>query len=141
MKNLNKSNREESGSTFIHKSTQEMETIFRDQDKNPNSEFKRSAIQNQNKKDIDMISEEVLTNNQWNHDQNKINLMGINYCNRELMVKYEYMVDEAWAPFGDVEIHSIEIDNIDITPLLELHFEDIEEIVLENIKEDYEQSR
>lgn len=61
----------------------------------------------------------------------KLNLMGINYCNRELMVKYEYMVDEAWAPFGDVEIHSIEIDNIDITPLLELHFEDIEEIVLD----------
>ena len=44
------------------------------------------------------------------------------------------MVDEAWAPFGDVEIHSIEIDNIDITPLLELHFEDIEEIVLEKHK-------
>jgi hypothetical protein len=61
----------------------------------------------------------------------KLNLMGINYCNRELVVKYEYMVDEAWAPFGDVEIHSIEIDNIDITPLLELHLEDIEEIVLD----------
>ena len=48
------------------------------------------------------------------------------------------MVDETWAPFGDVEIKIIEINLI--TPLLELHFEDIE-IVLENIKEDYEQSR
>lgn len=67
--------------------------------------------------------------------KSKLNLMGINYCNRELVVKYEYMVDEAWAPFGDVEIHSIEIDNIDITPLLEDHYEYIEEIVLEQHKD------
>lgn len=64
----------------------------------------------------------------------KLNLMGIKYLGHELMILYTYMVDEAWAPFGDVEIYSIEKDNVDITTLLQLHLEDIEGIVLEKHK-------
>ena len=47
------------------------------------------------------------------------------------MITYSYFVNPEFAPFGDVDIYKIEIENIDMTYILEPHAEYIEEIVLD----------
>lgn len=61
----------------------------------------------------------------------KKHLTGIEYCGHELMITYSYFVNPTFAPFGDVDIYKIEIENIDMTYILEPHAEYIEEIVLD----------
>jgi hypothetical protein len=60
----------------------------------------------------------------------KTHLTGIDYCDQELMITYTYYENDEFAPFGDVDIYKIEIENIDMTYILEPHEEYIKEIII-----------
>jgi hypothetical protein len=67
----------------------------------------------------------------------KTHLAFLDYHDYDVVVKYSYVENPTFAPFGDIDIHTIEVENIDMTPLLEDHYEHLEEIVLELHREKY----
>lgn len=67
----------------------------------------------------------------------KTYLAFLEYYNHDVVVKYSYVENETFAPNGDIDIESIEVENIDMTELLTDHYENLSEIVLELHKDKY----
>jgi len=68
----------------------------------------------------------------------KTHLAFIEYNDYDIVVKYSYYENETFAPFGDIDIESIEVENIEMHELLADHvIETITEQVLELHKDKY----
>ncbi len=67
----------------------------------------------------------------------KTHLAFLEYFDHDLVVKYSYYENNEFAPFGDIDIFSIEVENIDMTDLLLDHHKRISEIVIELHKDKY----
>lgn len=73
----------------------------------------------------------------------KTHLAFIRYNEYDIVVKYSYFENETFAPNGDIDIESIEVENIEMHELLAKNvIESIKEEVVELHKDKYyEQSR
>lgn len=68
----------------------------------------------------------------------KTHLAFIEYNDYDIVVKYSYFENETFAPFGDIDIESIEVENIEMGELLADHvIKSITEQVLELHKDKY----
>lgn len=68
----------------------------------------------------------------------KTHLAFIEYNDYDIVVKYSYYENETFAPFGDIDIESIEVENIEMGELLAKNvIESITKQVLELHKDKY----
>jgi hypothetical protein len=68
----------------------------------------------------------------------KTHLAFIEYNNYDIVVKYSYFENETFAPFGDIDIENIEVENIEMGELLAKHVIDsITEQVIELHRDKY----
>ena len=68
----------------------------------------------------------------------KTHLAFIEYNDYDIVVKYSYFENETFAPFGDIDIESIEVENIEMFELLAKHVVDsIKQEVIELHRDKY----
>ena len=66
-----------------------------------------------------------------------IHIQDLEYQDTNIVVEYKFIESEldyfsGTGQNNDVEIYAVYVDNIDITRLMEIHFDELESIVLDN---------
>lgn len=66
-----------------------------------------------------------------------LHIQDLEYQNTDIVVEYRFLESEldyfnGTGQNNDVEIYKVYVDNVDITRLMEIHFDELESIVLDN---------
>lgn len=66
-----------------------------------------------------------------------LHIQDLEYQDTDIVVEYRFLESEldyfnGTGQNNDVEIYKVYVDNVDITRLMEIHFDELESIVLDN---------